>query len=51
MFHIKNSLSFLPNKRLAVSAWSFDQKTSKNPENMVKKRVKIQYFWKMHSLK
>ena len=32
-------------------AWIFDQKTPENPKKLVKKRVEIQYCWKIHSLK
>ena len=42
---------FLQTTKFAVSAWIFDQKTPENPQKMVKKRVEIQYFWKIHSLK
>ena len=44
-------LTFLQTTKFAVSAWIFDQKTPENPQKMVKKRAKIQYFWKIHSLK
>ena len=46
-FTLKN----LKTTEFAVSAWSIDQKTPENPQNLVKKRAKIQYFWKIHSLK
>ena len=49
-FIIKKSVFFKTTK-FAVSAWSIDQKTPENPPNLVKKRAKIQYFWKIHSLK
>ena len=50
IFHIKKS-PFYKTTEFAVSAWSIDQKTPENPQNLVKKRAKIQYFWKIHSLK
>ena len=49
-FMLKDLLS-LQTTKFAVSAWIFDQKTPENPQKMVKKRVEIQYFWKIHSLK
>ena len=51
IFYVKKRSSFLQTTKFAVSAWIFDQKTPENPQKMVKKRVKIQYFWKIHSLK
>ena len=45
------SLFFFKTTEFAVSAWSIEQKTPENPQNLVKKRAKIQYFWKIHSLK
>ena len=51
IFYVKKGLLFLQTTKFAVSAWIFDQKTPENPKKMVTKRVEIQYFWKIHSLK
>ena len=51
IFYVEKGLLFLQTTKFAVSAWIFDQKTPENTQKMVKKRVKIQYFWKIHSLK
>ena len=48
---LKRSSFFLQTTKFAVYAWIFDQSTPENPRKMVRKRVKIQYFWKIHSLK
>ena len=47
IFHIKKSSFFYKTTEFAVSAWSIDQKTSENPQSLVKKRAKIQYFRKI----
>lgn len=50
IFHIKKS-PFYKTTEFAVSAWRIDQKTPENPQKLVKMRLEIQYFWKIHSLK
>ena len=51
IFYVKKGLLFLQTTKFAVSAWIYDQKTPENHPKMVKNRVEIQYFWKIHSLK
>ena len=50
IFQIKKVL-FYKTIEFADSALSIDQTTQENPQNFVKKRAKIQYFWKIRSLK
>ena len=45
IFYVKKGLLFLQTTKFAVSAWIFDQKTPENPQNMVKKRVEVQYLF------
>ena len=49
IFYIKSIFIFYKTTEFAVSTWTINQKTQENPQNLVKKRAKIQYFWKIHS--
>ena len=51
IFHIEKVSFCFKTTEFAVSAWSIDQKTPENPQNLVKKRAKIENFWKIDSLK
>ena len=44
-FTFKKSV-FFKTAKFAVSAWSIDQKTPENPQNLVKKGQKCNIFWK-----
>ena len=45
IFHIKKVI-FFETTKFAVSAWSIDQKTPENPQNLVKRGQKFNIFGK-----
>ena len=46
---LKSLLFFTKQQSLLSLHGFFNQKSPENPKEFVKKRIEIQYFWKIHS--